>query len=255
MILLVLETRGRKPKIYPQKEIDNIIYRFTQEEKVSGWIKYSEVYRFAKALYDRREIAYKLSEDYWRREGRQGKESIDKANKVYEATLISKKTSKSDTYVDTEECVEKFFSGKPSDKKRLIEALKMNEKKAKDYIKSLEKMDALKAEIETLKKKNSALDDSLKQYETILFSWLYASVKPDVPLMNLLTTGKSRTPIIDYFFNTAFSNPAEGFSKFEEFRKGVNKNLDSLKDETTKNVIPIRKSRLQQEIERFNPKD
>lgn len=112
-----METRGRKPSIYPQAEIENIIYLFTQKEKVTGWIKYSEVYRFANKLYEERVINYKLSEDYWRRDGRQGKEIIDKTNKLYENTIINKNDKSHGVYVDTEECVNKFFSGKPSDKK------------------------------------------------------------------------------------------------------------------------------------------
>lgn len=248
-----METRGRKPKIYPQEEIDNLIYRFTQEAKVSGWIKYSEVYRYTKQLYEIGEIPYQFSEDYWRRDGRQGKETIDKKNKVYESTIVNKKTSKSDIYVDTEECVNKFFNGKPSDKKRLIEALKINEKKAKDYNDLLEKIDALKSTIEALNEDKKLLEGLNKQYQTVLFSWFNASLKSDVPLINLLTTGKSRHPIIDLFFDTAFSNPKEGYDKFEDYRKNVKNTHDTVKKDNV--VTPIRKSRIQQASEEFDSKE
>lgn len=246
----LLETRGRKAKIYPQEEIENIIYRFTQEEKVSGWIKYSEVYRFANKLYENGEISYKLSEDFWRREGRQGKETIDKINKVYESTLINKRTSNIDLYVDTEECVDKFFTGKPSDKKRLIDALKINEKKAKDSTNLLIKIDTLKEEISRLKEEKKDLEQSLDQYQMILFSWFNSSVKSDVPLINLMTTGKSRHPIIDLFFETAFSNPAEGYNEFEKYRKNSRVNDNTMNKDNV--VTPLRKSRLQTVIEKYN---
>ncbi|MCM3567563.1 hypothetical protein [Neobacillus mesonae] len=252
-----METRGRKPKIYPQPEIDNIIYRFTQEDKVGGLIRYSEMYRFANKLYENGEIPYKFSEDYWRRDGRQGKETIDKANRLYETTIVNKKTNETDIFVDTEECVNKFFTGKPSDKKRLIQALKINEKKAKDSNNLLIKIEELKQEISIQKDKNKELEVLVEQYQNTLFSWFNASLKSDVPLINLITTGKSRHPIIDLFFKTAFSNPTEGYEKFEQFRKNAERNNEKAIANTKDSVVtPInKKSRLQQITEQFNQKE
>ncbi|MBD8135085.1 hypothetical protein IFR10_05970 [Bacillus sp. CFBP 13597] len=254
-----METRGRKTKVFPQSEIDNIIYRFTQEEKVTGLIKYSEVYRFAIKLYEEGEINYKLSEDYWRRDGRQGKVTIDKINKLYETTISNKRTNGIDIFVDTEECVNKFFTGKQSDKKRLIQALRINEKKAKDSIQLLEKIEDFKQELSVQKEKNKELQALMEQYQTVLFSWFNASLKSDVPLINLITTGKTRHPIIDYFFQTVFSsNPHEGYEKFEEYRANRNRNSDGifLENGNDKNVVTsIKKSRLQKITEEYKQKD
>lgn len=239
-----METRGRKPKIYPNEEIQNILYRYTQEENASGWIKYSEMYRFAKKLYENGEIPYLLSEDYWRRDGRQGKEIIDKVNKIYESTLVSKKTSKSDIYVDTEECVNKFFTGKPSDKRRLIEALKINEKKARDYNDLLDRVDALKASVEVLTSDKKSLEKLIGEYQSILFSWFNSSNKSDIPLINLITTGSSRHPIIDMFFETAFSSPSEGYAKFEEYRRRNAQSAEGTSDVMNDVVTPMRQSKL-----------
>lgn len=249
--LIPLETRGRKSKIFPQSDIDNIIYHFNQEEKVTGLIKYSEVYRFANKLYEKGEIPYKLSEDYWRREGRQGKETVDKVNKLYETTLTNKTTHEVEIYVDTEECVNKFFSGKPSDKKRLIQALKLNEKKAKDAGKYLSKIEDLKQEVSTHKNTIKELSALVEQQQMILFSWFNASLKSDVPLINLITTGKSRHPMVDLFFETTFSNPMEGYEKFEEYRE--NSKYEEIEDNNNI-VTPIRKSRLQAITEKFKDK-
>lgn len=246
--------RGRKPSVYPQSDIESIIYRFTQEEKVTGWIKYSEVYRFAKKMYENGELKYKLSEDYWRRDGRQGKEIIDKTNKLYETTFINKKTEEIDIFVDTEECVNKFFVGKSSDKKKLIHALKINEKKAKYSNKLLLNIEELNTELCIQKEKNKKLESLVEQQQMVLFSWYNASLKSDVPLINLMTTGKSRHPMVDLFFETAFSNPMEGYEKFDEYRK-INKDTCSSTGEVNDSVvIPIRKNRLQAISEKFEEK-
>jgi hypothetical protein len=234
-----LATRGRKPKTFPQQEIDQLIYRFIQQEKASGWIKYTEVYSYAKKLYENGEIPYHLSEDFWRRKNKQGKESVDRINKAYEASLVSKKTSKSDLYINTEECVNKFFTGKPSDKKRLIDALRLNEKKAKDYSELLIKNDALTDTIKSLVAEKKELEEKISQFQMVLFSWFNASIKSDVPLINLMTTGKTRHPIVDFFFDTAFATPQEGFEKFEEYRKKIKENNKEVVQQNN-NVTPFR---------------
>lgn len=244
-----MKKRGRKPKIYPQSEIDRIVYRFTQEEKGTGWIKYLEVYRFSKKLYEKGEIPYNLSEDFWRRDGRQGRTTIDRVNKLYEITLENKNSSNNYVIIDTEECVNKYYTGKLSDKRRLIEALKINEKKARDSNKLLTKLEHLKVEITDYKAQIKELEYLIENYQKVLFSWFNASLKSDVPLINLMTTGKTRHPIVDLFFETVFSNPIEGYEKFDQFRK------KSLEKETSLNnnvVTPIRKSRLQQITEQYN---
>ncbi|MFJ6211371.1 hypothetical protein [Lysinibacillus sp. NPDC092081] len=152
-----METRGRKRKEYPNEEIDTIVYRFTKEEKQHGWIKYSEVHRFAKKLYENGEIPYKLSQEFWQREKRQGRNAIDKANKAYETTITNKNPKVIDSYVNTEECVNKFFSGKPSERKRLIQALKLNEKKAKELGKALAKIEDIEQEVSSRKKGNKGI--------------------------------------------------------------------------------------------------
>ncbi|MEB1808989.1 MAG: hypothetical protein LPK26_17160 [Bacillaceae bacterium] len=247
-----METRGRKRKEYPKEEIEEIVYRFTQEEKLTGWIKYSEVYRFSKKLYEKGEISYKLSEDFWRREDRQGRKAIDRANKAYETTITNNKTTVTDTFVDTEECVNKYFTGKPSDKKRLTQALKLNEKKAKDSNKHLSKIEDLKQEIANQKDKIKELEALIEQQENVLFSWFNASHKSDVPLINLITTGKSRHPIVDYFFETAFSSPEKGYEKFGELINNYREIEDKTKGSNKNVVTPIKKNRFQQITEQYD---
>jgi hypothetical protein len=251
-----MATRGRKTKLYDEKEIRNIVYRYIQEEKVTGMITYSEMYRFAKILYEKGEISYKLSDEFWRRPNRQGRMIVDETNESYKVTIQGKKVEQTEVFVDTEECVNKFYSGKASDKKRLIQALKLNEKKAKESSKYLEKIDKMKQEIVEQKERVKELEMLVEQQQSILFSWFNASHKSDVPLINLLTTGKSRHPIVDLFFETAFSNKEEAYRKFEEYNKNFNSsNPLSNQAEQNKVVTPIRKSRIKQLSDQHNVKD
>ena len=82
-----MSKKGRKPKIYPQEIIDNIIYEYLQLNKNNGLIKYMDIYRFSKELYENGESTHQFSEDFWRKQGRQGREAIDKENEVIEHTL------------------------------------------------------------------------------------------------------------------------------------------------------------------------
>ncbi|KYD04108.1 hypothetical protein B4102_3328 [Heyndrickxia sporothermodurans] len=251
-----METRGRKATIYDEQEIKNIVFRYIQEEKIEGLITYSEMYRFAKKLYENGEIPYKLSDEFWRRSNRQGRKIVDETNESYKVTVQGTKTDHSDVFIDTEECVNKFFSGKTADKKRLIQALKLNEKKAKESSKYIEKIEQQSMEIEVQKNKVKELQKLVEQQQTILFSWFNASHKSDVPLINLMTTGKSRHPIVDLFFETAFSNKEEGYKRFEDYSKSiVHTNPSSSQKEQGNVVTPLRKSRIKQLSEQLNAKD
>lgn len=124
---------GRKPKIYPQEIIDNIIYQYLQLHKNNSLIKYMDIYRFSKELYENRESTQQFSEGFWRKQGRQGREAIDKANEVLEHT-VSLSTQEDEKVVDSIDAVNKFFRGKESNKEKLIGAILINENKLKKYI-------------------------------------------------------------------------------------------------------------------------
>ncbi|EEM73503.1 MULTISPECIES: hypothetical protein [Bacillus cereus group] len=219
--------RGRKPKVYSQELIKELIYRFTQERKITGLIKYMDVYRFSLELYRKGDIEIKFSEDFWRKEGRQGRIAIDSANQVYEYTSnINHKEN--EKIIDTEQVVEKFYTGNSKNKEILKRALKVNESKLKVCLETNRKLEIKikdkEYKMQELKRKITTLNNKLETFENIMFMWLDASVDPDVDLINLITTGKSRNGIVDYMFQTIFSeNPHEGYEKFSSFRKGKNK--------------------------------
>lgn len=223
-----MSKKGRKPKIYPQEIIDNIIYQYLQRHKNNGLIKYLEIYRFSKDLYENGELTHHLSEDFWRKQGRQGREAIDKANEVIEHT-VSLSTQEDEKVVDSIDAVNKFFQGKESNKEKLIGAILINEKKLKKYIQRNRKLTAdlsnQDKKVTLLEQENQHLKLRLTEYEELFFHWLDASSHEDIPLINIITTGKSRNKIVQHLFDTMFNeNPVKGYEKFEDFRKNKRKN-------------------------------
>ncbi|MGY1423407.1 hypothetical protein [Bacillus cereus] len=234
--------RGRKPKVYSQELIKDLIYRFTQERKITGLIKYMDIYRFSLELYKRGDIEIKFSEDFWRKEGRQGRVAIDSTNQVYEYTLnINHKED--EKIIDTEQVVEKLYTGNSKNKEVLKRILKVNESKLKMCLERNRKLEmrikSKEYEVQELKKNITTLNNKLEIFENIMFMWLDASVDPDVDLINLITTGKSRNAIVDYMFQTIFSgNPHEGYEKFNSFRKGKKKGQETQKVGKKVAVLP-----------------
>ncbi|MBY0039205.1 hypothetical protein ACIQHV_26310 [Bacillus bombysepticus] len=232
--------RGRKPKVYSQELIKDLIYRFTQQRKITGLIKYMDIYRFCLELYNRGDIEIKFSEDFWRKEGRQGRVAIDSANQVYEYTLhINHKEN--EKIIDTEQVVEKLYTGNSKNKEVLKRTLKVNESKLKMYLERNRKLEMRiknkEYEVHELKNKITTLNNKLEAFENIMFMWLDASVDPNVDLINLITTGKSRNAIVDYMFQTIFSeDPHEGYGKFESFRKEKKKDQE-IQDEGKKVAV------------------
>jgi hypothetical protein len=237
------KTRGRKPKSYPKNEIDNIVYRFTQEQKTTGLIRYMDVFRFSTELHENREIEYKLSEDFWRKEGRQGRQTIDNFNQVYEHTVSIGEQSQEEKLVDTLDCVNKFYTGKIQDKEKLINALKINENKARKYIQESQRLKAktikLAEQLEEEKQKKKHALNKIDKYEQVIFSWMYLSSSKNVPLVNLITTGTTRHKVVDFMFNTLFSdNSVEGYERLAQFQKKV---TNSLQGNYNNNVVDIHK--------------
>lgn len=216
--------RGRKAKIYSQEEIDNIIYMYTQENKGNGLIKYLDVYRYSVQLFELNSIPYKLSEDFWRKLGRQGRETIDKANEIYEYSPLSNDETDTEKIMDTIDAIDKFFEGSKSKKEKLQGAMLINENNLKRYIQKkqllIQQLNKQENTINDLKRKNKKLQERLDEYEELFFKWLDASSNKNVPLLNLVTTGKTRNPIVDKLFQSMFTDdPLKGYEEFEFYRK------------------------------------
>lgn len=221
--------KGR-PKIYiPENIVKEIIYRFSKERKTSGKIKYMDVFRYSNELFKNKEIQYEISEFYWRKG--EGRNLIDKANEVITHSITTTDENLDETVIDTEDAVNKFYTGKKQDKDKLIGALKINEQKLKQYIKRTSRTEKQLSEsreqIRILKEKIDNLNQQLTKYENKLFEWLELSNNKNVPLYNLLTTGSSRTSIVENLLKSIFSdNPLDVFRKIESLQE-LNNSIDT----------------------------
>lgn len=240
-----MSKRGRKPKIYPKEVINAVIYNFVEKNKNIGILKYMEVFRHSKKMYENGSCEYLFSEDFWRKVGRQGREAIDKANKVYEYSSNNLEKTSRIKIVDTVDAVNKLFDGTSQGKEKLIRALIMNENKLKKIIKTNDDLNS-KLEIQKdlnddLKKDVKALKFKLDEYEDLFFKWLDASSNDEVPLINLIRTGKTRNRVVDSLFTTMFSEePLKGYEEFEHFRnkkRMSNQTKDKVVNFKTKNTL------------------
>jgi len=210
-----MSRRGRKPKIYPKEAVDAVIYNFIQENNNTGTLKYMDIFRHSRKMYENGLCEHEFSEDFWRKQGRQGREAIDQANKVYEY---------SPNVLEESNAINKLFDGTSNNKEKLIGALVMNENKLKKIIKKNEdlklKLDAQNEVNNGLEQDVRALKSKLEQYEELFFQWLDASSDDRVPLLNLIRTGKTRNKVVENLFRTMFSDePLKGFEEFEHFRQ------------------------------------
>lgn len=209
-----------------------------------------DVYRYTKEQYNAGKIDILFSEDFWRKVGRQGRDAIDKANEIYQYIPSHFHNKEEDeNVIDTNDAVNKFFEGKKSNKTKLIGALQMNENKLKTHI---QKNSRLKKqinnqnnEIAELKNKNSEFLHKLNEYEEIFFQWLDASSNKEIPLINTITTGKSRNKIVDRLFETMFSdNALKGYKEFEDYRKHA-----ETKKSANNNIVQLEKNTLVDDLD------
>jgi hypothetical protein len=213
--------RGRPKKEIPKNVVQDLIYRYTKDYNVTGKIGYMDVYRFSQELFKNGEIEHDIGEFYWRKG--EGRDAIDKANKVI---VHSHKDPFVDdeSFINTEDAVNKFFSGNKADKQKLIGALKMNEIKLQKYIQrtnNLEKeLYALKQDIEKEREQSIKWKKDVEKYEERMFQWMELSINKDIPLINILSTGKSRTKTVEELLKSIFSeNPLEVFDRMKDIIK------------------------------------
>lgn len=230
------QRRGRPKKTFPAELIQDIIYRYTKERKVTGKIAYMDVYRYSKDLFENGEIEHSIGEFFWRKG--EGRDTIDKTNQVMQHH-IPNEVQEDESIINTNDIVNKFFTGKTSDKNKIIGALKMNELKLQQYIKKCKKLEKevleTKLALVQAKEQNKDLKDNVESYQNTLFQWMELSMNKDIPLTNLLTVGKTRTPIVEELLKSMLSdNPVEIFGKMNELKKNT-----SIREIKQSEVLPL----------------
>lgn len=226
-----MKSRGRHKKLYPLKDIKNIVELFL-ESHPSGKVKYKEVYEFSKDLYINGKIEYSLSDDFWRKSGRQGRIVIDEINKINDALLQS--TKDYFEVVSTTQVIGTLSKDIPSIQKKIIAQLKVNEYGYRSligkYKKQISKEESYIKEIELLKKNCEELKEKNSIYEQVLFQWADISSARDIKIINTITTGKSRSKVVEKLLTEMFTDDLNAAYK------NINKTLESKDD----NIIDLK---------------
>lgn len=213
---------GRKPKVYEEDEILNLIYSYIQETNLAGIVRYQEMYPYCLKLYEEGKISFKLSEDFWRKPGRQGTLLLKKVNEVVEDEVQVHVQDK-ENIVSTEDAINKYFDGKDSNKKKLIDSLRLNEVKLKKYIeqynKQSKKINKLQQDLEQQKQICEVQEDRIKELQRILFLMMEYSSSLNFPIVNLITTGVTRTKPVEKQLKDIFEKEPTIAYDYEQFIK------------------------------------
>ncbi|PHF35219.1 hypothetical protein COF72_26465 [Bacillus pseudomycoides] len=211
---------GRKKKLYDDQVILDLIYSCIEEKKIIGQVKYQIVHPYCLGLYEEKKIDFKLSEDYWRKPGRQGTELLNKVNKI---VIDQVEVDEHDdvNVVDTEDAINKLYNGKKENKKKLLDTLKLNEVKLKKYItecKRLEKkVDILEEELTLKKQVAQEWKNKAEELQRQLFLIMEYSASENFPIVNILNTGKTRTEAVTKQLESLFGdNPTIGY-EYEQY--------------------------------------
>lgn len=228
--------KGRKSVIYDEDLILGIIYDCKSKWKIKGKIPYSKVTEYTKRNLTKYPfIKGTLSEDYWRKIGRQGRELVDRVNDVETMPLVGDSNSvidESETFTNTADTVNKLFTGSEKNKKLLIDSLRINEVKARNFYK---KNKRLYQDLNIEREKMQVWKKKANRLQTILFQIMEYSASKNFPIENLINTGATRTSPVNKILDTVFSDdPTIGFD-FEQYYE------DKVK--TKENVVSMKKKR------------
>lgn len=237
-----MRSRGRKAKVFSEKDIIYIIESYVKSANIIGKIKYKDVFLFSQQMYLNKEHTYLLSEDFWRKVDRQGRDLIDHFNQ--ERMALTKTSNDKHIIVPTKDVVNEFSTDSISIQKKIINKLKVNEYGYKSLIKQYtdlkEKEVSYLNTIKQLQLANKEIKEKNDVYEQVLLQWAHISSKKDLPLINTITTGKSRTEIVENLFKDMFTdNPNMAY-------KDINKKKQD------NNIIPINKNKKNTLIDDLN---
>ncbi|TKH14825.1 hypothetical protein FC694_16445 [Bacillus wiedmannii] len=201
-----MKSRGRKPKIYPKDILLKIIDDFLRNQENVQIIRYKEIFLYALEEYNKGILDFKLSEDFWRKPGRQGKLLVDEINKKRSALIEN--NNQYIEIISTNDVINGLSQDTPATKKKIINQLKVNEygyrKISTRYNQLKEKEAKMTQEIVELKAEIMNLKDNNEIYQNVLFQWANLSSVKDLDLINLITTGKTRSATVEQLFKDIF---------------------------------------------------
>ncbi|GAB6615165.1 hypothetical protein ABE55_07685 [Bacillus thuringiensis] len=201
-----MKSRGRKPKIYPKDILLKIIDDFLRNQENIQIIRYKEIFLYALEEYNKGILDFKLSEDFWRKPDRQGKLLVDEINKKRSALIEN--NNQYIEIISTNDVINRLSQDTPATKKKIINQLKVNEygyrKISTRYNQLKEKEAKMSQEIAELKAEIVNLKDNNEIYQNVLFQWANLSSVKDLGLINLITTGKTRSATVEQLFQDMF---------------------------------------------------
>ncbi|MDH8001494.1 hypothetical protein ACTFQ8_19930 [Bacillus cereus group sp. MYBK40-2] len=201
-----MKSRGRKPKIYPKDILLKIVDDFLRNQANVQIIRYKEIFLYALEEYNKGILDFKLSEDFWRKPGRQGKLLVDEINKKRSALIEN--NNQYIEIISTNDVINRLSQDTPATKKKIINQLKVNEygyRKIYTRYKQLKEKEAkMTQEIVELKAEIANLKDNNEIYQNVLFQWANLSSVKELDLINLITTGKTRSATVEQLFQDMF---------------------------------------------------
>lgn len=228
-----MKSRGRKPKIYPKGILLKIIDDFLKTQENVQIIRYKEIFLYALEKYNKGVLDFKLSEDFWRKPGRQGKLLVDEMNKKRSALIEN--NNQYIEIISTNDVINRLSQDTPATKKKIINQLKVNEygyRKISTRYKQLKEKEAkMTQEIVELKAEIANLKDNNEIYQNVLFQWANLSSIKELDLINLITTGKTRSATVEQLFQDIFK---------EQPNKAI---LELNTDNKIDNVVTITKTK------------
>ncbi|MEC5238671.1 hypothetical protein [Bacillus mycoides] len=228
-----MKSRGRKPKIYPKDILLKIVDDFLRNQANVQIIRYKEIFLYALEEYNKGILDFKLSEDFWRKPGRQGKLLVDEINKKRSALIEN--NNQYIEIISTNDVINRLSQDTPTTKKKIINQLKVNEygyrKISTRYKQIKEKEAKMTQEIVELKAEIANLKDNNEIYQNVLFQWANLSSVKELDLINLITTGKTRSATVEQLFQDIFK---------EQPNKAI---LELNTDNTIDNVVTITKTK------------
>ncbi|EJQ40903.1 hypothetical protein IEE_04759 [Bacillus cereus BAG5X1-1] len=228
-----MKSRGRKSKIYPKDILLKIIDDFLRNQENIQIIRYKEIFLYALEEYNKGILDFKLSEDFWRKPDRQGKLLVDEINKKRSALIEN--NNQYIEIISTNDVINRLSQDTPATKKKIINQLKVNEygyrKISTRYNQLKEKETKMAQEIAELKAEIVNLKDNNEIYQNVLFQWANLSSVKDLGLINLITTGKTRSATVEQLFQDMFK---------EQPNKAI---LELNTDNKIDNVVTITKTK------------
>lgn len=228
-------TRGRNKKIYDTEIIMGIINKYL-EEMANPFLKieYRLIYEFACNLYKSDQldasITEELSSDFWRKKERQGRMLVDEVNRLNLLRTNNKETEF--TMVSTKNIVEQYSLDKPTIKKKLIAQLQINEhgylSLQEKYKRQHQKLESFEVENKILIEKVQTLKEQNNILVKVMMQWANISSAKDIELVNTITTGKTRTKVVEQLFEDMFADDPHRAYKNINLSEPITSNVTKL---------------------------